>query len=315
MDGCVQIVRSLDEYDPQNQSPEVLEQMLNSLKQQMLKTEAAKLLLPAKESPFNRVALGRLSSLLNLVFNPEKQRDPKIQDLRRLDSTSLIVCGLCLTQKALDSMRKELFNVFVEQAMIASQRSVNIIAKSDDINKAVLSSTADQDFVTNHFNLRRMISSSTPPSLQYSLAGSPSWCYSGVPEPGKMQTMFPLLLMKAVRGWVTTFVPSARSTDGLIRVVVMFDQSLLQTLFGWAGHETIGAECFSVGCAIKNQIAPVFGNDVFEAVATSYMWSQDTGEIETKCLKVDVYPAMLMVISLTVGWTSCFHFVNSLYRS
>lgn len=82
------------------------------------------------------------------------------------------------------------------------------------------------------------------------------------------------------------------------------------------GHITnFGKERFSVGCAIKNQIAAVFGDDVFEAVATSRMWGQDTGEIETKCLKVDVYPAQLMMISLTVDWTSCFHFVNSLYRS
>jgi hypothetical protein len=73
------------------------------------------------------------------------------------------------------------------------------------------------------------------------------------------------------------------------------------------------AEPFSVGCAVKNQIALVFGEDVFEAVAASNMWSQGTGEIETKCLKVDVYPPLLMIISLTVGWTSCYQFVNSVY--
>ncbi|PVH91526.1 hypothetical protein DM02DRAFT_545680 [Periconia macrospinosa] len=279
----------------------------------MLKTEAAKLLLPAKESPFSRVALGRLSNFLNLVFNPEKQRDPKIQALRGLDPTFLIICGLCLTQKALDSMRKELFDVFVEQAMIASRRSVNIIAKSDDINKVVHNSAADHDFNADHLNLRQMTSSSGPLTLQYSLAGSPCWCYSGVPQQRKRQTMFSRLLTKAIPGLVTTFLPLEGFMDGLIRVVVAFDQSLLQTLFGWASHETVGIECFSVGCAVKNQIALLFGDDVFEAVVTSHMWTQDTGEIETKCLKVDVYPALLMVISLTVGWTSCYQFVNSAY--
>jgi hypothetical protein len=147
MDGYLQIVRSLDGFDLQKLSPQLLEQTQNFLKQQMLKTEAAKLLLPAKESPFNRVSLGRLSSLLNLVFKPERQGDTKIQALRGLDPISLIICGLCLTQKALDSMRKELFDVFVEQTMIASRQSVNIIAESDDINKVVLNSAADQDFV------------------------------------------------------------------------------------------------------------------------------------------------------------------------
>ena len=74
-------------------------------------------------------------------------------------------------------------------------------------------------------------------------------------------------------------------------------------------------ERFSVGCAVKNQIASEFGDDVFGAVMASHTWSQDTGEIETKCLSVDVYPGQLMVISLAVDWTAGLKFVNSLYRS
>lgn len=74
-------------------------------------------------------------------------------------------------------------------------------------------------------------------------------------------------------------------------------------------------DSFSVGCAVKNQIAVVFGDDVFEAITSSQTWSQETGEIETRCLKVDAFPAQLMVISVTVDWTSCYHFVNSVYRS
>ncbi|KAJ6168020.1 hypothetical protein N7497_000863 [Penicillium chrysogenum] len=41
----------------------------------------------------------------------------------------------------------------------------------------------------------------------------------------------------------------------------------------------------AVGCAVKNQIAVAFGEDVFEAITSSQAWSQETGEIETKCLK------------------------------
>lgn len=66
---------------------------------------------------------------------------------------------------------------------------------------------------------------------------------------------------------------------------------------------------------MKNQITVAFGDDVFEAITSSEAWSLETGEIETRCLKVDVFPAQLMMISLTVGWTSCYHFVNSIYRS
>ena len=147
MDGYIQTISTLDNYNPQALSPEVLEQALISLKQQLLKTEAAKLLLPVKEIPFSRVALGRLSSLLNLVFKPEKQHEPKIAALRGLDSVSLIICGLCLTQKAVDNMRKELFDALLEQTTIASQRIVKTIAKSDEINKVVLNSSGNEDFI------------------------------------------------------------------------------------------------------------------------------------------------------------------------
>lgn len=52
---------------------------------------------------------------------------------------------------------------------------------------------------------------------------------------------------------------------------------------------------------MKNQIAAAFGDDVFEVITSSLEWRQDTWEIETRCLKVDVYPAQLMMVSLTVG--------------
>lgn len=70
-----------------------------------------------------------------------------------------------------------------------------------------------------------------------------------------------------------------------------------------------------MGCAVKNQIAVVFGDDVFEAITSSQAWSQETGGIEARCVKTDVHPAQLMMISLTVGWTSCYNFVNLIYRS
>jgi len=76
---------------------------------------------------------------------------------------------------------------------------------------------------------------------RYTLAGSPYWCFSGVPQTEKMHVIFPRLMTIAVHGLVTTFIPSEGSTDGLIRVVVMFDQLLLQRLCGLPGHETIGA--------------------------------------------------------------------------
>ena len=93
----------------------------------------------------------------------------------------------------------------------------------------------------DHFSLRRMVNGTIRPSLQYSLSGSPSWCYSKIVKPESVQTTFPRLLIKAVRGYVTTFLPSEESTDGLIRVMTIFDQNLLRTVFGCAETDTMSA--------------------------------------------------------------------------
>lgn len=241
MDRNIEAVSSLDDFNPQSLDPEELEKTLTSLKQRLLKSEAAKLLLPAKEFPFPRGALGRLSNLLNLVFKSEKRHEPKLAAIRELDPVSLIICGLCLTQKAVDIMRKELFDVLLEQAIIASQVMVKIIMKSEEINKVVLTSSVDEDFLHNYGSLRRVVNGPIRPSLQYSLNDSPSWCYSKIIKQGPGQTMFPRLLTKSARGYVTAFLPSEESTDGLIRVMTMFDQTILRTLFGCAESGTMAA--------------------------------------------------------------------------
>lgn len=250
METYIQTIRSLDDFNPQSLASEDLEKTLISLKQQLLKTEAA--------------TLGRLSNLLNLVFKPEKKLEPKLAALRKLDSVSLIICGLCLTQKTVDIMRKELFDVLLEEAVTASQTIVKVIAKSEEINKVVLNSSVDEDFLQSkffplfnqhestdkpidHLSLRRMVNGTIRPSLQYSLSGSPSWCYSKIIKPESMQTTFPRLLNKAVRGYVTTFLPSEESTDGLIRVMALFDQNLLRTVFGCAETGTMSAGMY-LGC-------------------------------------------------------------------
>ncbi|KAH3611712.1 hypothetical protein KXV56_001671 [Aspergillus fumigatus] len=230
MDGYIQTINSLGEFDPQSLGPGDLDKSITFLKQQLLKTEAAKVLLPARESPLPRLALGRLSNLLNLVFKPDKSHEPKLAALRALDPVSLIICGLCLTQKAVDTMRKDLFDVLLQQAIIASQTMLKTIMKNEDINKVVLSSSHDEDFLNSYLNLRRMVKGPVRPSLQYSLHGSPSWCYCKTITPRSTPNTFPRLLSKAVHGYATTFLPSEESTDGLIRVMIMFDQAILRTL-------------------------------------------------------------------------------------
>lgn len=83
----------------------------------------------------------------------------------------------------------------------------------------------------------------------------------------------------------------------------MFDQNLLRSLFSLAETDTMDAgehvtdhnlntcslkeECFSVGCAVKNQITVAFGEGIFEAITSSQTWTQETWEIETGRLRVD----------------------------
>ncbi|ORX95374.1 hypothetical protein BCR34DRAFT_199159 [Clohesyomyces aquaticus] len=315
MDEYVRTVTSLGAYSPQDLPPENLEQVLDSLKRETLKMEVVKLLRPAKDFPVGRAALQRLSSLLKFVSTRAKQEDERVQTLRRLNCFSLIICGLCLTQKSIEGMRKELFDAFIKQVTNTSQYSIRTIAKDNGIYKAVLLSCTDQEFLQNYIRLQDSINKSTPVRPRYSLSGNPSWCFSGIPHEGKAQVVFRGLLTRAIGGQVTTFLPQEGNDDGLIRVVVSFDESMLQTLFGWVIQESLSTERFSIGCAVKSQIAVEFGQDVFEAVESSNLWTQDTGEIETKCLKVDVFPGQFMILGLTIGWTRCYEFMNSLYRS
>lgn len=57
-------------------------------------------------------------------------------------------------------------------------------------------------------------------------------------------------------------------------------------------------------CAIESQIAVAFGDNVFEAITSSQAWSQEIGEIETKYVQANIYLAQLLMIGMTVGWTS-----------
>lgn len=64
-----------------------------SLKQQLLRTMAAKLLSPAKKICFSRIALGRQSYLLSLVLRVNKRYEPKLAAFRELDYVSLLICS------------------------------------------------------------------------------------------------------------------------------------------------------------------------------------------------------------------------------
>lgn len=147
MDEYVRTVTSLGAYSPQDLPPENLEQVLDSLKRETLKMEVVKLLRPAKDFPVSRAASQRLSGLLKFVSTGAKQSNERVQALRRLNCFSLIICGLCLTQKSVEGMKRELFDAFIEQVTNMPQGSIHAIAKDSGIHKAVLLSDTDQEFL------------------------------------------------------------------------------------------------------------------------------------------------------------------------
>lgn len=67
--------------------------------------EAVKLSHSTRVVPVNRAALEQLSTLLKFVLIPAKQNDERVQTLRSLNWSFLIICGLCLTQKSVETMK------------------------------------------------------------------------------------------------------------------------------------------------------------------------------------------------------------------
>lgn len=147
MEEYVQRVTSLGAYSPQDLPPEDLDQVLASLKQETLRVEVAKLLRPARVIPVSRAALQRLSTLLKFMMTPAKQNDERVQTMRSLNWPFLIICGLCLTQKSVETMKRELFDALIEQVAKTSQDHIQVILKDDEIRKIVLVSCTDQEFL------------------------------------------------------------------------------------------------------------------------------------------------------------------------
>jgi hypothetical protein len=88
----IQTISSLDNFDPQALALNDLETTLSSLKQQLLTTKAAKLLLPAKETFFSRIVLVRLVYLLNLVLRPNRLIGGMNRKYQLLGNSTLCLC-------------------------------------------------------------------------------------------------------------------------------------------------------------------------------------------------------------------------------
>jgi len=76
-----------------------------------------------------------------------------------------------------------------------------------------------------------------PIGPQYTLAGLHCWSFLGVPD-GKKNDIFTGLVSRATHGMMATFLPAEGIGDGIIRVMVPYDRSLLETLFGRPAQET-----------------------------------------------------------------------------
>ncbi|KAI1526595.1 hypothetical protein A1F97_09859 [Pyrenophora tritici-repentis] len=164
-----------------------------------------------------------LKSFLPYVF--ETRDDPKTQALRKLDCTSIKICGLYLTQKALRDLKPEQLDLLIQRTETASRNLLHIISANDDIDKVVrLCNVEGEDyeqFMTDHKKVRRLGKGSVELAAQYSLAGRPCWCFTGVSQKA-IHSSFAMPSARAVRD-ITTFLPVDESFDCIIRMTVGFD--------------------------------------------------------------------------------------------
>lgn len=239
---------------------------LDAVKKLRLELEVLELLKPALHamSPdftsFEPHVLVRLKRFLPYVF--ETRNDPKTEALRKLDCTSIKICGLCLTQKALRDLKQEQLDVLISRTETASRHLLSAIAGNDEIDKVVrlcnvegedyehfmngkfTPSSYNPDMLTrpDHKKARRLGKGSAGLAVQYSLAGQPCWCFTGVSQKA-IHTSFAIPTAWAVRD-VTTFLPVDESFDCIIRMSVGFDTELLRTLFGHQVPQPINAGTF-----------------------------------------------------------------------
>jgi hypothetical protein len=156
-----QLMQFLDTYDPTTQSSDELRQTVHALKQQLLNAEAVQTLLPAKDEVYRRKNITRVRILLDYVFG-SAEATPKLSALRGLEPSALIICGLCLTQRAVETMKKELFDAIIKHAISLALQLGTRIQNNSDIHTAVLQSKggSNDEFLES-------MSPTSPRKLQY----------------------------------------------------------------------------------------------------------------------------------------------------
>ncbi|EJP61043.1 uncharacterized protein BBA_10002 [Beauveria bassiana ARSEF 2860] len=264
--------------------------------------------------------LVRLRRFLVYVFGT--RNDPKTEAIRKLDCTSVKICGLCLTQKGLRDLKLEQLDVLIRRTEVASRHLLHVIAGNDDIDKVVRLCNVEGDEYEQFFNgkdpkpmsaiqlrnldhkkVRRVGKGSTQLAVQYSLAGQGCWCFTGVSQKA-IHASFAIPTTSAVRD-ITTFLPVDERYDGIMRMTVGFDTELLRTLFGHQLPQPIVSEPFALERAIKSQIGAVLGSTVVRGVTTTHTWAkeiQDGLAIETSCVSGHIYPGSCIIVTLRIGW-------------
>ena len=99
---------------------------------------------------FEPHVLVRLKRFLVSVF--ETRNDPKTEAIRKLDCTSIKICGLCLTQKALRDLKLEQLDALLRRTEVASRHLLHVIAGNDDIDKVVRLCNAEGDEYEQFFS-------------------------------------------------------------------------------------------------------------------------------------------------------------------
>ncbi|KAH6988782.1 hypothetical protein BKA56DRAFT_574587 [Ilyonectria sp. MPI-CAGE-AT-0026] len=278
--------------------------MIASMRQKLRQVEASAALRIALDAElpdftgFHHVPLSRLKTL----FASLGDHDKNLASLRELGTQTNVVLGLCLSTRKIKRMDPDDLAEFTKQAEAIGSRLQPFIYTSLEIARAIEASKNEGLIQIFNEEVGEFIASRTRTS--YIVVWNTFSCYAhSVPHGLKYRGLTALAFQRVV----TVYTPLDLNVDCGIRLTTLFDEDLLESLFGYrADYHTDG----SVLHALRHQIAPRLGEDVLKAVEPTAMWSQGANPTMTECIRAVVYAGHTITIDVVVKREKGIAFVN-----
>ncbi|KAG6979694.1 hypothetical protein FocnCong_v010006 [Fusarium oxysporum f. sp. conglutinans] len=267
------------------------------------RAEASDVLAPAlvvQESGFRKfewATTNRLALLINALNEPD---DDRLHTLCDQDPLVVIICGLCLNKKKIRRMSQDLWDEVLRQAQTASKRLGPQLLHQTQINETVKGTSGN--FKQRFDQIKRDVVTGSISHIM--MRGLFCHCF-----PMSDALKFRGLINLAFNRTVTAYLPAIEVRDACIRLTVLFNQEFLTKLTGVVieFYETAGC----VLKALKEEVAPILGDDVLQASQKTQMWMEDPkDEPTTQCVTCNVIAGQVIVLDVFVEMQECIAFVN-----